>query len=87
MFSFRSIPIQCIAVNGPSLVNAVRYVASALLDTVQGKTVQADSSSSGQTEMSASVLRAQGYLIDFLSILSEIEKKYQLDDDHPAGDM
>jgi hypothetical protein len=32
-------------------------------------------------EVSASVLRAQGYLLDFLSILSEIEKNYQLDDD------
>jgi len=80
-----SIPIQSIAVNGPSLVNNVRYVASALLDTAQGKGTKSnggfglDTGSRG--EVSASVLRAQGYLLDFLSILSEIEKNYQLDDD------
>lgn len=69
-----SIPIQCIAVNGPSLVNCVRYVASGLLDTVQCKS---EHSSVGE----ANVARAQGYLIDFLSILSDIEKNYSLDDD------
>lgn len=69
-----SIPIQCIAVNGPSLVNCVRYVASGLLDTVQLK------NEDGMDE-EAGVARAQGYLIDFLSILSDIEKNYSLDDD------
>jgi hypothetical protein len=57
-------------------VNSVRYIASALLDTVavgpeiQGKINLLD------TEQSNSVLRAQGYLIEFLSILSDIEKHY-----------
>ncbi|KAJ9116939.1 hypothetical protein QFC22_004597 [Naganishia vaughanmartiniae] len=69
-----SIPIQCIAVNGPSLANCVRYVASGLLDTVQCKS---EYNSDGE----ANVARAQGYLIDFLSILSDIEKNYSLDDD------
>jgi hypothetical protein len=69
-----SIPIQCIAVNGPSLANCVRYVASGLLDTVQ---LKSEHSSDGE----ANVARAQGYLIDFLSILSDIEKNYSLDDD------
>jgi hypothetical protein len=36
--------------------------------------------SSGSDE-EAGVARAQGYLIDFLSILSDIEKNYSLDDD------
>jgi hypothetical protein len=69
-----SIPIQCIAVNGPSLVNCVRYVASGLLDTVQLKTED-------NMDAEGGVARAQGYLIDFLSILSDIEKNYSLDDD------
>jgi hypothetical protein len=32
---FRSIPIQSIATNGPSLVHKVRFVASTLLDAVR----------------------------------------------------
>ncbi|KAJ9113894.1 hypothetical protein QFC19_000088 [Naganishia cerealis] len=75
-----SIPIQCIAVNGPSLVNCVRYVASGLLDTVQFKPPSATEDQQGEGEAS-NVARAQGYLIDFLSILSDIEKNYSLDDD------
>lgn len=75
-----SIPIQCIAVNGPSLVNCVRYVASGLLDTVQFKPPSAAEDHQGEREAS-NAARAQGYLIDFLSILSDIEKNYSLDDD------
>jgi hypothetical protein len=78
--SVDSIPIQCIAVNGPSLVNSVRYIASALLDTVAVNTENDDKSGQMDSEQSNSVLRAQGYLIEFLSILSDIEKHYSWDD-------
>jgi len=65
-----SIPIQAIATNGPSLVHKVRFVASTLLDAV------------GKVEIApASAARAHAYLWDFLSILSEIERNYLLDDD------
>jgi hypothetical protein len=69
-------------VNGPSLVNSVRYIASALLDTVAiNSSIESDTNkSSSQQQMNSeqnnSVLRAQGYLIDFLTILSDIEKHY-----------
>lgn len=69
-----TIPIQCLAVNGPALVNCVRYVASGLLDTVQLK-------AEDYGEEEAGVARAQGYLLEFLSLLSDIEKNYSLDDD------
>ncbi|KAI6114357.1 hypothetical protein F5141DRAFT_1187921 [Pisolithus sp. B1] len=69
-----SIPIQSIATNGPSLVHKVRFVASTLLDAV-GKAHSAPGSAE----------RAHAYLLDFLSILSEIEKNYMLDDD-PSGE-
>lgn len=65
-----SIPIQSIATNGPSLVHKVRFVASTLLDAVR-KVETAP----------ASAARAHAYLWDFLSILSEIERNYLLDDD------
>ncbi|KAI6027494.1 fungal-specific transcription factor domain-containing protein [Pisolithus microcarpus] len=68
-----SIPIQSIATNGPSLVHKVRFVASTLLHAV-GKAYSAP----------ASAERAHAYLLDFLSILSEIEKNYMLEDD-PSG--
>lgn len=71
-----SIPIQSIATNGPSLVHKVRFVASTLLDAVR----KAETAP-------ASAARAHAYLWDFLSILSEIERNYLLDDDQdgPAG--
>jgi len=65
-----SIPIQSIATNGPSLVHKVRFVASTLLEAV----CKADTAP-------ASAARAHGFLWDFLSILSEIERNYLLDDD------
>ncbi|KAI9573545.1 fungal-specific transcription factor domain-containing protein [Boletus coccyginus] len=66
----RSIPIQSIATNGPSLVHKVRFVASTLLDTVR----KAETAP-------ASAARAHVFLWDFLSILSEIERNYlSLDD-------
>ncbi|KAJ7644241.1 hypothetical protein FB45DRAFT_975806 [Roridomyces roridus] len=77
-----SIPIQSIATNGPSLVHKVRFVASTLLDAVR----KAETAP-------ASAARAHAYLWDFLSILSEIERNYLLDDDRDgtssggAGDM
>ncbi|CEL52150.1 Transcriptional activator protein acu-15 OS=Neurospora crassa (strain ATCC 24698 / 74-OR23-1A / CBS 708,71 / DSM 1257 / FGSC 987) GN=acu-15 PE=1 SV=2 [Rhizoctonia solani AG-1 IB] len=69
-----SIPIQSIATNGPSLVHKVRFVASTLLDAVR----KAETAP-------ASAARAHAYLWDFLSILSEIERNYLLDDDHDGG--
>ncbi|KAL0960929.1 hypothetical protein HGRIS_005935 [Hohenbuehelia grisea] len=68
-----SIPIQSIATNGPSLVHKVRFVASTLLDAVR----KAETAP-------ASAARAHAYLWDFLSILSEIERNYLLDDDRDA---
>ncbi|KAG2151347.1 fungal-specific transcription factor domain-containing protein [Suillus clintonianus] len=65
-----SIPIQSIATNGPSLVHKVRFVASTLLDAVR----KAETAP-------ASAARAHAFLWDFLSILSEIERNYLLDDD------
>ncbi|KAH8825044.1 fungal-specific transcription factor domain-containing protein [Flagelloscypha sp. PMI_526] len=69
-----SIPIQSIATNGPSLVHKVRFVASTLLDAVR----KAETAP-------ASAARAHAYLWDFLSILSEIERNYLLDDDKDAS--
>jgi hypothetical protein len=68
-----NIPIQSIATNGPSLVHKVRFVASTLLDAVR----KAETAP-------ASAARAHAYLWDFLSILSEIERNYLLDDDRDA---
>ncbi|KAI0250776.1 fungal-specific transcription factor domain-containing protein [Lactifluus subvellereus] len=68
-----NIPIQSIATNGPSLVHKVRFVASTLLDAVR-KVETAP----------ATAARAHAYLWDFLSILSEIERNYLLDDDRDA---
>ncbi|OJA17171.1 hypothetical protein AZE42_00239 [Rhizopogon vesiculosus] len=78
-----SIPIQSIATNGPSLVrngsllfvvHKVRFVASTLLDTVQNAETAP-----------ASAARAHAFLWDFLSILSEIERNYLLDDDRDGA--
>ncbi|PCH39748.1 hypothetical protein WOLCODRAFT_23609 [Wolfiporia cocos MD-104 SS10] len=69
-----SIPIQSIATNGPSLVHKVRFVASTLLDAVR----KAETAP-------ASAARAHAYLWDFLSILSEIERNYLLDDDREGS--
>ncbi|THH19098.1 hypothetical protein EW146_g2012 [Bondarzewia mesenterica] len=65
-----NIPIQSIATNGPSLVHKVRFVASTLLDAVR----KAETAP-------ATAARAHAFLWDFLSILSEIERNYLLDDD------
>lgn len=65
-----NIPIQSIATNGPSLVHKVRFVASTLLDAVRKPETAP-----------ATAARAHAYLWDFLSILSEIERNYLLDDD------
>lgn len=69
-----SIPIQSIATNGPSLVHKVRFVASTLLDAVR----KAETAP-------ASAARAHAYLWDFLSILSEIERNYLLDDERDVA--
>ncbi|KAF8500953.1 fungal-specific transcription factor domain-containing protein [Russula emetica] len=68
-----NIPIQSIATNGPSLVHKVRFVASTLLDAVRKPETAP-----------ATAARAHAYLWDFLSILSEIERNYLLDDDRDA---
>jgi len=69
-----NIPIQSIATNGPSLVHKVRFVASTLLDAVRKPETAP-----------ATAARAHAYLWDFLSILSEIERNYLLDDDRDAN--
>ncbi|KAI1794807.1 fungal-specific transcription factor domain-containing protein [Ganoderma leucocontextum] len=71
-----SIPIQSIATNGPSLVHKVRFVASTLLDAVRKAEIAP-----------ASAARAHAYLWDFLSILSEIERNYLLDDDRDGASI
>lgn len=57
--ALHSIPIQNLAVNGPSLVNKVRYVAVSLLDALDANNP---------------VSPEGAYLLDFLAILSEIEQ-------------
>ncbi|KAJ8080378.1 hypothetical protein PM082_017211 [Marasmius tenuissimus] len=69
-----SIPIQSIATNGPSLVHKVRFVASTLLDAVRKAETAPQSAA-----------RAHAFLWDFLSILSEIERNYLLDDDRDGS--
>ncbi|KAF9221578.1 hypothetical protein BS17DRAFT_737325 [Gyrodon lividus] len=68
-----SIPIQSIATNGPSLVHKVRFVASSLLDAVRKAEIAP-----------VSAARADAFLWDFLSVLSEIERNYLLDDDRDS---
>ncbi|KAH7101400.1 fungal-specific transcription factor domain-containing protein [Auriculariales sp. MPI-PUGE-AT-0066] len=65
-----SIPMQSIATNGPSLVHRVRFVASTLLETVRNS-----------QDQPLDAARAHAYLWDFLSILSQIERNYLLEDD------
>ena len=55
-------------------MHKVRFVASTLLDAVR----KAETAP-------ASAARAHAYLWDFLSILSEIERNYLLDDDVDAA--
>ncbi|GMK59474.1 hypothetical protein CspeluHIS016_0800800 [Cutaneotrichosporon spelunceum] len=57
-----NLPGECVAVNGPSLVQKVRYVAIQLLD--------------GTTLPSQQVVRAQNLLMQFLSVLGIIEELY-----------
>ncbi|CED83905.1 quinate utilization pathway activator [Phaffia rhodozyma] len=61
------IPIQSLAVNGPSLVQKVRFVASTLLE------IDADTTMNKSEPISG---RLNAYLWDFLSVLSEIEKNF-----------
>lgn len=55
-------------------MHKVRFVASTLLDAVR----KAETAP-------APAARAHAYLCDFLSILSEIERNYLLDDNADAG--
>lgn len=57
--ALHSIPVQSLAVNGPSLVNKIRYVAVSLLDALDANNP---------------VSPEGAYLLDFLAILSEIEQ-------------
>jgi len=61
----RKIPILSIATNGPVLVHKVRFVASTLLDFVRDAETAPDPAA-----------KALNILWDFLSMLSEIERKY-----------
>lgn len=84
-----SIPIQSIATNGPSLVHKVRFVASTLLDAVRkAETAPASAARAHAylcTSSLSSIFFTSGpnmvFTGDFLSILSEIERNYLLDDD------
>ena len=87
-----SIPIQSIATNGPSLVHKVRFVASTLLDAVRKAETAPASAARAHAYLCMSLSLDfdlfQGTILiwffssgDFLSILSEIERNYLLDDD------
>jgi hypothetical protein len=74
------IPLEVIAINTVSLVAKVRYVASTLLDALQSD--PPDPSDIPQLMRSTQrVARAQGYLWDFLRILTDIENLYQMDEE------
>ncbi|TXT14898.1 uncharacterized protein COLE_01091 [Cutaneotrichosporon oleaginosum] len=74
------IPLEVIAINTISLVAKVRYVASTLLDALQS--APPDPNDIPQLMRSSQrVARAQGYLWDFLRILTDIENLYQMDED------
>ncbi|KAL1409699.1 hypothetical protein Q8F55_003695 [Vanrija albida] len=57
-----SLPEECVATNGPSLVQKVRFVAIQLME--------------GSTSTSPQAVRAQTLLMQFLSVLSVIEGMY-----------
>ena len=59
--TLHSIPMQSLAVNGPSLVQKTRFVAAMFLETPA-------------TESDDARARISAYLFDFLTVLSEIEK-------------
>ncbi|GFZ51222.1 hypothetical protein JCM24511_08980 [Saitozyma sp. JCM 24511] len=59
----RQIPTQSLAVNGPSLVNKIRYVAVTLLDPPFSQEALSERVQGGHT-----------YLMDFLQILSELDR-------------
>jgi hypothetical protein len=89
-----SIPIQSIATNGPSLVHKVRFVASTLLDAVRKAETAPATAARAHAYLCECLLSArfsQGRGIDeilpgdFLSILSEIERNYLLDDSGDAN--
>lgn len=70
---------SCTAVNSVSLVAKVRFVASTLLDALNG-----ESGSETTSQSSTRVQRAQTYLWDFLRILTEIEALYSMEDDEAS---
>ncbi|GMK55551.1 hypothetical protein CspeluHIS016_0206070 [Cutaneotrichosporon spelunceum] len=73
------IPLEVIAINSVSLVAKVRYVASTLLDVLQSE--PPDPSDIPQLMRSSErAARAQGYLWDFLRILTDIENLSVLPD-------
>ncbi|BEI92936.1 uncharacterized protein CcaverHIS019_0505640 [Cutaneotrichosporon cavernicola] len=73
------IPLEVIAINTVSLVAKVRYVASTLLDALQSE--PPDPSDIPQLMRSSQrAARAQGYLWDFLRILTDIENLFNLAD-------
>lgn len=65
----RSIPIECIAANGLALVSKIRYIAGGLLHEP----------ASSPIGPGAVPRQAQAILLDFLVLMSEIEKSYQLE--------
>ncbi|KAK4684597.1 hypothetical protein P7C73_g5576, partial [Tremellales sp. Uapishka_1] len=65
-----SLPIECVAVNGPSCVQKIRFVASHLLDN--------------SAVISTKTARAKDLLMEFLRILSVIESMYNFDHDVSA---
>ncbi|KAL7423959.1 hypothetical protein Q5752_001544 [Cryptotrichosporon argae] len=58
----KSMPIECVAINGPSLVQKVRFIAIRLME--------------GSTSPTPQAIRAQNLLLQFLSVLAVIEGMY-----------
>ncbi|WVQ71704.1 hypothetical protein IAR50_001245 [Cryptococcus sp. DSM 104548] len=61
-----SLPVECVATNGPLLVQKVRFVAVHLMDAANGGSGSEDN-------------RAQTLLLQFLTVLSVIEGMYSFD--------
>ncbi|KAL1407482.1 hypothetical protein Q8F55_006915 [Vanrija albida] len=76
------IRLEVIAVNSFALVAKVRFVASTLLDALQSPpALPVHTTTPEMIRANERTARAQGYLWDFLRILSDIEALYMMDDE------
>lgn len=75
------IRMEVIAVNSVALVAKVRFVASTLLDALQSSANMPHDGTPEVMRAAERTARSQGYLWDFLRILSDVEALYVLDDE------